>query len=187
MDQINRYIEENKQRFLDELFELIRIPSVSAKPEHNPDMIKMAEAIRSSLVAAGADRAEIMETSGQPVVYGEKTVSPGLPTVLVYGHYDVQPAEPLELWDSPPFEPEIRDGRIWARGADDDKGQLFMHVKAFEFMMKTGQLPCNIKFMIEGEEEVGSPSLKEFCRRNRELLQADVILVSDTTMNLAVP
>lgn len=182
MDQINQYIEENKQRFLDELFELIRIPSVSSKPENNPDMLKMADKIKESLLAAGADEARVMETSGQPVVFGSKTVDPALPTVLVYGHYDVQPAEPLDLWKSPPFEPEVREGKIWARGADDDKGQLFMHVKAFEFMVKTGQLPCNVKFMIEGEEEVGSPSLKDFCRKNLDLLKADVILVSDTTM-----
>jgi acetylornithine deacetylase/succinyl-diaminopimelate desuccinylase-like protein len=182
MEHINQYIEENKQRFLDELFELIRIPSVSATPENKPDMLKMAGALKESLLEAGADEARIMETSGQPVVFGSKIIDPALPTVLVYGHYDVQPAEPLDLWKSPPFEPEIRDGKIWARGADDDKGQLFMHVKAFEFMVKTGQLPCNIKFMIEGEEEVGSPSLKEFCRENKELLEADMILVSDTTM-----
>jgi acetylornithine deacetylase/succinyl-diaminopimelate desuccinylase-like protein len=182
MNQLKEYIEENKQRFLDELFEIIRIPSVSAKPENNPDMLKMAEMIREQLLAAGADTAEVMKTSGKPVIFGARTIDPDLPTVLVYGHYDVQPAEPLELWDSPPFEPEIRDGKIWARGADDDKGQLFMHVKAFEFMVRTDQLPCNVKFMIEGEEEVGSPSLKEFCRNNSELLKSDVILVSDTTM-----
>lgn len=182
MENVNQYIDENRQRFLDELFELIRIPSVSAKPENKEDMIRTAEAFKESLLAAGADKAEVMGTSGQPVVFGEKIVNPELPTVLVYGHYDVQPAEPLDLWDSPPFEPEVRDGKIWARGADDDKGQLFMHVKAFEFMVSTGQLPCNVKFMIEGEEEVGSPSLKDFCRENIELLKADIILVSDTTM-----
>lgn len=182
MEQLNEYIEKNKQRFLDELFEMIRIPSVSAKEENKADMLHMAEMIREKLLAAGADIAEVMETSGHPVVFGAKMVNPDLPTVLVYGHYDVQPAEPLELWDSPPFEPEVRDGKIWARGADDDKGQLFMHVKAFEFMVTTEQLPCNVKFMIEGEEEVGSPSLKEFCRKNLDLLKADIILVSDTTM-----
>jgi acetylornithine deacetylase/succinyl-diaminopimelate desuccinylase-like protein len=182
MDHLKQYIEEHKQRFLDELFELIRIPSISARRENKPDMIKMAELFRDKLLEAGADESEVMETSGQPVVYGSRMVDPDLPTVLIYGHYDVQPVEPLELWDSRPFEPEIRDGKIWARGADDDKGQLFMHVKAFEFMVKTGQLPCNVKFMIEGEEEVGSPSLKEFCRSNQELLKADIILVSDTTM-----
>jgi len=182
MEQINQYIEENRRRFLDELFELIRIPSVSATPENKPDMLKMAGLLKESLLEAGADEARIMETSGQPVVFGSRIIDPDLPTVLVYGHYDVQPVEPLDLWNAPPFEPEIRDGKIWARGADDDKGQLFMHVKAFEFMVKTGQLPCNVKFMIEGEEEVGSPSLKEFCRKNKELLEADMILVSDTTM-----
>ncbi len=182
MDQLNQYIEQNKQRFLDELFELIRIPSVSAKPENKSDMLKMADRLKDSLLAAGADEARIMETSGQPVVFGSKVTDPALPTVLVYGHYDVQPAEPLDLWKSPPFEPEVREGKIWARGADDDKGQLFMHLKAFEFMAKTGQLPCNIKFMIEGEEEVGSLSLKEFCRKHKKMLRSDVILVSDTTM-----
>ncbi|MCD6598207.1 MAG: dipeptidase, partial [Bacteroidales bacterium] len=136
----------------------------------------------NSLLKAGADNAEVINTSGHPVVYGEKIIDPAKPTVLVYGHYDVQPADPLELWDSPPFEPEVRDGKIFARGADDDKGQMFMHVKAFELMVNTGTLPCNIKFMIEGEEEVGSPSLKHFCVENKEKLSADVILISDTTM-----
>lgn len=182
MDQLNNYVDENKQRFLDELFELIRVPSISAKPENKPDMIKTAGLLRDALLKAGADEARVMETSGEPVVFGAKHEGADLPTVLIYGHYDVQPVEPLELWDSDPFEPEIRDGKIWARGADDDKGQLFMHFKAFEFMVKTGQLPCNVKFMIEGEEEIGSPSLKEFCRSNQELLSADIILVSDTTM-----
>ncbi|KPL15672.1 MAG: hypothetical protein AMS26_06975 [Bacteroides sp. SM23_62] len=182
MDQLKQFIEDNKQRFLDELFELIRVPSISAKPENKPDMIKMAGLLRDALLEAGADKARVMETRGQPVVFGSRLAGQDLPTVLIYGHYDVQPVEPLELWDSQPFEPEIRDGKIWARGADDDKGQLYMHIKAFEFMVKTGQLPCNVKFMIEGEEEVGSPSLKEFCRKNQELLKADIILVSDTTM-----
>ncbi len=179
---IRTYIEKNKDRFLDELFEIIRIPSVSASTEHRHDMHSAAELIKENLLRAGLDRAEIMPTSGIPVIFGEKTVDPALPTVLVYGHYDVQPAEPLDLWKSGPFEPEIRDGKIYARGADDDKGQLFMHFKAFEVMNKTGMLTCNIKFMIEGEEEIGSPSLKEFCRKNTELLKADIILVSDTTM-----
>ncbi len=182
MDQIKRYIEENRQRFLDELFELLRIPSVSGKPENQPDMLRMAGAMKDSLLVAGADEARVMETAGHPVIYASKTIDPALPTVLIYGHYDVQPAEPLDMWKSPPFEPEIRDGKIWARGADDDKGQLFMHVKALEFMVKNRLLPCNVKFMIEGEEEIGSPSLKEFCRKNKDLLRADVILVSDTTM-----
>ncbi len=182
MEEIKNYIEQNKDRFLEELFELIRIPSVSAKPENKGDMLKATEAIRKSLLAAGADRAEVYATEGHPVVYGEKMIDQQAPTVLVYGHYDVQPAEPLDKWDSPPFEPEVRDGKIYARGADDDKGQLFMHVKAFELMMKTGTLPCNVKFMIEGEEEIGSPSLKKFCQDHRDLLASDVILVSDTTM-----
>lgn len=182
MEQIKNYIEKNKDRFLEELFELIRIPSVSAKEENKEDMLKAAEHLMQSLLDAGADKADVFETDGHPVLYGEKMVDPSLPTVLVYGHYDVQPAEPFELWDSPPFEPEIRDGRIWARGADDDKGQLFMHVKAFEMMMQTGTLSCNVKFMIEGEEEIGSPSLEKFCASNKDMLKADVILVSDTTM-----
>lgn len=182
MKEIKSYVEANKERFLEELFEIIRIPSVSSKQEAREDMYRTAEAIRQSLLAAGADKAEVRETSGWPVVYGEKLLDPSLPTVLVYGHYDVQPAEPLELWDSPPFEPEVRDGKIYARGADDDKGQLFMHVKAFEYMNRTETLTCNVKFMIEGEEEIGSPSLKQFCKENKELLAADVILISDTTM-----
>ena len=153
MDTIKTYIENNKDRFLEELFELIRIPSISSMEEHKGDMIKTAEAVKKSLVDAGVDKAEVMSTSGNPVVYAEKLVDPSAPTVLVYGHYDVQPVEPLDLWNSPPFEPEIREGKIYARGADDDKGQLFMHVKAFEYMVKEEKLPCNVKFMIEGEEE----------------------------------
>jgi acetylornithine deacetylase/succinyl-diaminopimelate desuccinylase-like protein len=145
-------------------------------------MIRMVNHLRQSLLDAGADRAEIYETTGHPVLYAEKIISRDLPTILVYGHYDVQPAEPLGLWKSPPFEPEIRDGKIYGRGADDDKGQLFMHFKAFELMVKTGILPCNVKFMIEGEEEIGSVSLEKFCTDNREMLKADVILISDTTM-----
>lgn len=176
------YIEQNKDRFLDELFGLIRIPSVSARPEHKEDMIKAAEYIKAAILTAGADKAELKSTKGFPVVYAEKMIDPSKPTVLVYGHYDVQPAEPLELWKSPAFEPEIRDGKIYARGADDDKGQMFMHVKAFEMMNKLGILPCNVKFMIEGEEEIGSPSLKDFCKENKDLLKADIILISDTTM-----
>jgi acetylornithine deacetylase/succinyl-diaminopimelate desuccinylase-like protein len=182
MDAIKQYIGENQDRFLEELFDLIRIPSVSAFANAKEDMHRMAEAIRQSLLDAGADHAEMMETSGWPVVYGQKTVGEALPTILVYGHYDVQPAEPLDLWDSPPFEPEVRNGKIYGRGADDDKGQLFMHVKAFELMNQAGLLTCNVKFMIEGEEEIGSPSLKQFLRENRELLKADIILISDTTM-----
>lgn len=188
MENINDYIKEHQDRFLEELFDLIRIPSISAMEEHNDDMLKTAAYIKESLLKAGADKAEIMSTKGHPVVYGEKLIDPSLPTVLVYGHYDVQPVEPLDLWKSPPFEPEIREGKIYARGADDDKGQLFMHVKAFEYMNAKNSLPCNVKFMIEGEEEVGSPSLKEFCKENKEMLQADVILISDTTMiSLDIP
>jgi len=182
METIKNYVETNKERFLEELFDLIRIPSISAIAEAKGDMLKTAEYVRESLISAGADHAEVKETTGWPVVYGQKIIDDSLPTVLVYGHYDVQPVEPLDLWDSPPFEPEIRDGKIYARGADDDKGQLYMHVKAFELMNQTGTLTCNVKFMIEGEEEIGSPSLKQFCKENKELLKADVILISDTTM-----
>ncbi len=179
---IKQYIEENKARFLDELFGLIRIPSVSAKSEHKDDMTKAAEYWKELLLKAGADKAQVMTTEGNPVVYGEKIISADLPTVLVYGHYDVMPAEPFELWNSEPFEPIIKEDRIWARGANDDKGQAFMHAKAFEYMVKTNNLPCNVKFMIEGEEEVGSSSLEAFCVQNKEMLKSDVILVSDTGM-----
>ena len=177
-----RYQSENKERFLDELLGLLRIPSVSAKNENKADMQSCAEEVKKYLLAAGADRAEIRSTEGHPIVYGEKIVDPGLPTVLVYGHYDVQPAEPLELWHSGPFEPVIKDGKIYARGACDDKGQFFMHVKALETMIKTGSLSTNIKFLIEGEEEIGSPNLAKFVPANKELLKADVILISDTAM-----
>jgi len=182
METIKNYVEIHKERFLEELFDLIRLPSISAIEEHKDDMQKTADFIKNSLLEAGADLAEVKETTGWPVIYGQKLIDDSLPTVLVYGHYDVQPVEPLDLWDSPPFEPEVRDGKIFARGADDDKGQLFMHVKAFELMNRTGTLACNVKFMIEGEEEIGSPSLKEFCKQNKELLKADIILISDTTM-----
>ncbi|MBC7124325.1 MAG: dipeptidase [Bacteroidales bacterium] len=182
MDTIKAYIEENKQRFLDELFGLLRIPSISSISEHKPDMVRAAEYWRETLLKAGADRAEVMPTPGNPVVYGEKIIDPKLPTVLVYAHYDVMPIDPIELWKSQPFEPEIRDGKIYARGADDDKGQGFMHAKAFELMVKTNTLPCNVKFMIEGEEEIGSPNLGKWCQDNKEMLKADVILVSDTSM-----
>ncbi|MEO6071136.1 MAG: dipeptidase [Chitinophagaceae bacterium] len=176
------YQEQNKDRFLSEMMELLRIPSVSAKGEHKEDMRRCAEAVRQSLLNAGADRAEVMETAGHPVVYGEKIIDASQPTVLVYGHYDVQPAEPLELWTNPPFEPTIVDGKIYARGSADDKGQFFMHVKALETMVKTRTLKTNIKFLIEGEEEVGSPNLGKFVADNKELLQADVILISDSSM-----
>ena len=182
MKAIKDYVETHKDRFLEELFDLIRIPSVSSLAEAKDDMYSAAEHIKEALLKAGADLAEVKETTGWPVVYGHKMVDESLPTVLVYGHYDVQPVEPLDLWDSPPFEPEVRDGKIFARGADDDKGQLFMHLKAFELMNAQGTLTCNVKFMIEGEEEIGSPSLKQFCKENKELLKADIILISDTTM-----
>ncbi len=182
MENINDFIEKNRDRFLEELFGLIRIPSVSSKSENKPDMQRATEYIKNSLLEAGADVAEVISTDGHPVVYAEKIIDPSLPVVMVYGHYDVQPAEPLDLWKSPPFEPEIRDGRIWGRGADDDKGQLFMHVKAFEYMVSNGILPSNVKFMIEGEEEIGSPSLGKFCEANAGKLKSDVILVSDTSM-----
>jgi acetylornithine deacetylase/succinyl-diaminopimelate desuccinylase-like protein len=176
------YIEQHKERFLNELFELIRIPSVSTDKTRLADVQRAAEFLRDRLHEAGADVAEVMATQGNPVVYGEKIIDPALPTVLVYGHYDVQPADPLELWDSPPFEPTVRNGKIFARGACDDKGQMYMHIKAFELLVRTGTLPCNVKFMLEGEEETGSPSLPEFLRNNRQKLAADVIILSDTSM-----
>ncbi len=182
MTYINEYIEANKDRFLDELFGLIRIPSISSQSEHKPDMYKAAEYWKKMMLEAGADKAEVMETEGNPVTYGEKIIDPALPTVLVYGHMDVMPVDPIDLWNTEPFEPVVKDGKIWARGADDDKGQAFMHAKAFEILVKTDNLPCNVKFMIEGEEEVGSPSLYKFCEDNKELLKSDVILVSDTGM-----
>lgn len=182
MKDVKSYIEANKDRFLNELFELIRIPSISAESEHKPDMVRCAEKWKEFLLEAGCDKAEVMPSAGNPVVYGEKTIDPAKPTVLVYGHYDVMPVAPLELWKTQPFEPVVKDGKIWARGADDDKGQSFMQAKAFEFMVKTNQLPCNVKFMLEGEEEIGSPSLYGFCEEHKELLKADVILVCDTSM-----
>jgi acetylornithine deacetylase/succinyl-diaminopimelate desuccinylase-like protein len=182
MEKINVYVEQHRERFLEELYGLLRIPSISSESARKPDMVKAAEYLKESLLQAGADKAEVMPSDGNPVVYGEKIIEPGLPTVLVYAHYDVMPVDPLELWNSKPFEPEVRDGKIWGRGSDDDKGQGFMHVKAFEFMVKENSLPCNVKFMIEGEEEIGSPNLGKFCEQHREMLQADVILVSDTSM-----
>lgn len=176
------YIEQNRDRFLEELFELLRIPSVSAKSEHKPDMVKCAQWLAGSLLKAGADRAEVMPTEGNPVVYAEKKIDPAKPTVLVYGHYDVMPPEPLDEWKTDPFEPVIHDNRIWCRGANDDKGQLYMHAKALETMVATGTLPCNVKFMLEGEEEIGSGSLYKWCEDNREMLSADIILVSDTSL-----
>ncbi|MCF6359817.1 MAG: dipeptidase [Cyclobacteriaceae bacterium] len=174
------YIEDNKQRFLDELFDLLRLPSVSADPKFAGDVRKTAEMVKVRLLEAGCDNAELIETPGHPVVYGEKIIDASLPTVVVYGHYDVQPADPYELWDSPPFEPVIKNDKIYARGACDDKGQAYMHVKALEAMVQTGSLPCNVKFMIEGEEEVGSSNLETFVKENKEKLAGDVILISDT-------
>lgn len=182
MDKIKNYIKENENRFLEELFGLIRIPSISSESAHKPDMIRAAEYWRDSILAAGADKAEVMPTEGNPIVYGEKIIDKSLPTVLVYGHYDVMPVDPVELWNTNPFEPVIRDGKIWARGADDDKGQAFMHAKAFETMVKTDTLTCNVKFMLEGEEEIGSGSLSKWIEEYKDLVKADVILVSDTSM-----
>jgi acetylornithine deacetylase/succinyl-diaminopimelate desuccinylase-like protein len=176
------YQEEHKDRFLNELLDLLRIPSVSAKSEHKADMLKCADAVKASLIAAGADTVTIYETEGHPIVYGEKIVDASKPTVLVYGHYDVQPAEPLELWNSPAFEPTIIDGKIFARGSCDDKGQFYMHVKALETLVKTNTLENNIKFCIEGEEEIGSPNLGKFVAANKDLLKADCVLISDTAL-----
>ena len=178
----NDYLSQNKQRFLDELLDLLRIPSVSADSKYKADVARCAEAVKDSLLKAGCDKAEICPTEGHPIVYGEKIIDSSKPTVLVYGHYDVQPADPLELWHSGPFEPVIKDEKIYARGACDDKGQMFMHVKALEVMLKTNTLPFNIKFMIEGEEEVGSSNLGKFLEGNKEKLKADIVLVSDTSM-----
>ncbi len=182
MSEINTYIEANRDRFLDELLDLLKIPSVSADPAFTKDVARTAEAVKARLEEAGADNVEICPTNGHPIVYGEKMVDPSKPTVLVYGHYDVQPPDPLDLWDSPPFEPVIKDDNIFARGACDDKGQMYMHVKAFETMMRTNTLHCNVKFMIEGEEEVGSDNLGDFVKANKERLKADVILISDTSI-----
>ena len=188
MDNTQNYILENKERFLDELLDLLRMPSISADAAYAGDVRKTAEFVASSLTSAGAENVEICETAGYPVVYGEKMIDPSLPTVLVYGHYDVQPADPIELWTNPPFEPVVKktdihpEGAIFARGACDDKGQMFMHVKAFEAMVNSGELPCNVKLMIEGEEEVGSENLAVFVKENKERLAADIILVSDTGM-----
>src|SRR3954467_6517592 len=176
------YLEKNKDRFLSEMLDLLRIPSVSAKSEHKDDMQKCAELVKQRMLDAGCDRAEVMQTDGHPVVYGEKIANPSKPTVLIYGHYDVQPAEPLELWHSGPFEPVIKDGKIYARGSADDKGQFYMHVKALEIFTKTNSLPVNIKFLIEGEEEIGSRNLEDFVKDHKDMLKADVILISDTAM-----
>ena len=186
MNKIKDYIEKNKERFIDELMELLKIPSISADPTYSKDVLKCASAVAKSMKNAGAESVEICETAGYPVVYGEKIIDPNLPTVLIYGHYDVQPADPLELWESGPFDPIIKkteihpEGAIYARGACDDKGQFYMHVKAFELMSNLDVLPCNIKFMIEGEEEVGSENLSVFVKENKDRLQSDAILISDT-------
>lgn len=188
MADLKEYINNNKNRFIDELIDLLKIPSISADPNYKNDIIKMANRIKTALDNAGCLHTEICETPGNPIVYGEHLIDENLPTVLVYGHYDVQPADPIDLWDSPPFEPVIKTteihpkGAIFARGACDDKGQMYMHLKAFESMIKTDSLVCNVKFMIEGEEEIGSPSLEWFVKRNQEKLRNDVILISDTGM-----
>ena len=179
---IKDYLQEHEPRMLDELFSLIRIPSISAQPEHRDDMLACAQRWSQLLLQAGADEAHVMPSAGNPIVFAQKIVNPKARTVLVYAHYDVMPAEPLELWKSAPFEPEVRDGHIWARGADDDKGQSFIQVKAFEYLVKNKELKVNVKFIFEGEEEIGSPSLESFCQEHRELLKADIILVSDTSM-----
>jgi acetylornithine deacetylase/succinyl-diaminopimelate desuccinylase-like protein len=176
------YQEKNKDRFLSELLELLKIPSISARSENKADMVKCAEAVKDSLLTAGADKAVIYPTAGHPIVYGEKMTDSSLPTILVYGHYDVQPPDPLNLWHSGPFEPLIKDGKIYARGSCDDKGQFYMHVKALETMVNTNSLSANIKFCIEGEEEIGSPNLSTFVKENKDLLKADVVLISDTAM-----
>ncbi|MBT0606792.1 dipeptidase [Aequorivita echinoideorum] len=188
MESAKSYIEKNKQRFLDELIELLKIPSISADSAYKKDVLQTAEAVKKQLEKAGCDTVEICETPGYPIVYGEKLIDKKLPTILVYGHYDVQPPDPLDLWESPPFEPVIKktklhpEGAIFARGSCDDKGQMYMHVKALEYMTETNQLPCNVKFMIEGEEEVGSSSLEWFVTKNKKKLANDVILISDTGM-----
>lgn len=179
---MEKYIKDNEGRWFEELFSLLRIPSISSDPNHKGDMLRCAERLTELLKEAGADEAAVYPTAGHPVVFGQKIVSSELPTVLVYGHYDVQPVDPLELWKSDPFEPEIHDGAIWGRGANDDKGQLFMHLKAFEYLVRAGKLRHNVKFIFEGEEEIGSPSLAKWAEANKERLAASVILVSDTTM-----
>lgn len=179
---MKEYIEQNRERFLQELFTILRIPSVSAKQEHKADMYRCAETIADLLLEAGVDEAGVCDTAGHPVVFGQKIIDPSLSTVLVYGHYDVQPPEPLEKWNSDPFEPVVHDGAIWGRGANDDKGQLFMHIKAFEYLLRSGRLRHNVKFLFEGEEEIGSPSLPAWIKAHKKLLKADVCLVSDTTM-----
>ncbi|MFN4122284.1 MAG: dipeptidase [Flavobacteriales bacterium] len=182
MENIKTIIDKNQDRFINELMDLLRIPSVSADPKYKQDVLKAADWVAESLNKAGADNVEICPTPGYPIVYGDKIIDSSLPTVLIYGHYDVQPPDPLDLWHSPAFEPVIKNGKIYARGAADDKGQFFMHIKAFEILMQENKLPCNVKFMIEGEEEVGSSNLDKFLSDNKARLSADVVLVSDTSM-----
>lgn len=181
-EKIQHYIHENESRFLDELFSLIRIPSISSEPEHHADIMRCAERWQELLLAAGADHAEVMPSDGNPIVFAEKHVADDAQTVLVYGHYDVMPVDPIDLWVSAPFEPQVRDGRIWARGADDDKGQSFIQLKAFEYLVRHDLLTHNVKFILEGEEEIGSPSLVAFLKKHHKLLACDIILVSDTSM-----
>jgi len=182
-ENLKSIIESHRQRYLDELFDLLRIPSVSADSSHRDDVLKAATFLEQQLIKAGADNVEVCPTAGYPIVYGEKIVSDQKPTVLIYGHYDVQPPDPLDLWNSPPFEPKIVDGRIYARGSCDDKGQMYMHLKALEIMMQEEEIPCNLKFMLEGEEEVGSENLEIFVSQNLEKLKADVVLISDTALH----
>ncbi|NLP59037.1 dipeptidase [Lutibacter sp. B1] len=188
MENIKSYVNQHKERFINELIELLKMPSISADSAYSQDVLNTADAVKEALEKAGCNKVEICDTPGYPIVYGEKIIDSTLPTVLVYGHYDVQPADPIELWESPPFDPVIKktelhpDGAIYARGSCDDKGQMYMHVKALEYMTQTGNLPCNVKFMIEGEEEIGSSSLAWFVKRNQEKLANDVILISDTGM-----
>ncbi len=182
METISEFIKTNEKRFIDELLDLLRIPSISADSKYSKDVARAAEYIKTKLENAGADKVEICPTKGHPIVYGEKIIDPKLPTVIVYGHYDVQPVDPLNLWDSPPFEPVIKNDKIYARGACDDKGQVYMHIKAFEGMIKTNSLPCNVRFMIEGEEEVGSSNLGPWVKENKNRLKGDVILISDTSI-----
>lgn len=182
MNKVNQYIEQNRDKFLEKLFEIIRIPSISSISSHRADMDRCAEELKKALLEAGVDVAEIYPTEGSSIVFAQKIVDPAAPTILVYGHYDVMPVDPIELWHTDPFEPVIKDGKIWARGADDNKGQAFIHLAAFEAMHKTGKLKCNMKFMLEGEEEIGSKHLTTWCAEHKELLQADIILVSDTSL-----
>lgn len=182
MENITAQLETKKEKYVEELIDFLKIPSVSSNSKNKGDVLDAANFVKDRLIEAGADNVEVCETAGHPIVYGEKIIDPNLPTVLTYGHYDVQPEDPIDLWDSPPFEPVIKDEKIYARGACDDKGQMYMHIKAFQLMMENNDLPCNVKFMLEGEEEVGSEHLGEFVRANKERLKSDVILISDTSI-----